>query len=659
MSKGRGVTGSVRRTPTGGSRGRFQRAPGWASAVEAEIAEISHKKDFSKRLHVSGDAARDSLVQALNVLLSEVESRDRQLKQRLDDLVDARDDAQTANLLLRRVKMELQARSKELDEAAARSAAANTAKSQFLANMSHEIRTPMNGILGMAELLARTGLDERQQKLVQTIVQSGRALLTIINDILDFSKIESGKIDLDLKPFNFKLCLEDVISLLGPAAERKHIGLHADLDSALPSWFIGDVGRLRQILTNIIGNAVKFTDKGDVLVRFSGVPAGEHRTLIRIDIKDSGIGIPPEKLDEVFDKFSQVDNTSTRRHEGTGLGLSICRLLARRMGGDVTAKSALGEGSTFTFTIELANHEPEASTTPADDAAVGARVVLIQPQHAGEGSIQRELVKMGCVVTPATSWKDAEAGFGANPQDSCNLVLLDIDSSNETIVRQLRLFREQHQGLKLPPILVVVGVGAPGDGAFFANAGVQAYLTRPLVRGELPRTIKALVGNGAGGRLITRHTVAEERRAETNAAIPEAGPAAAPANGASSRRVLLVEDSKVNQEVAREFLDDIDCTVSVANNGLEAVEMLESEAFDIVLMDCQMPVMDGFEATRVIRERKVEAGGREIPIVALTANAFQSDREKCLAAGMSDFLSKPFMPNEFEAIVLKWLGAGA
>jgi two-component system, sensor histidine kinase len=479
-------------------------------SLNDHIAQIVENGRYSERLETSTSGALGRLVGHLNDLLEEVEARDREFRRKVEELTDARDDAQTTNAILKRVKNDLRARSRELDAALLRAESANEAKSLFLANMSHEIRTPMNGILGMAELLSRTHLDERQNKLLNTIHKSGQSLLTIINDILDFSKIDSGRFDLDPKPFSLKDCAEDVAAILAPRVQKKGLALELRIAPELPELLIGDAGRIRQILTNFTGNAVKFTERGQVTLEMSGKNA-EGVAHIQVRISDTGIGIPAHSLDSVFLKFHQVDNTSTRKHEGTGLGLSICKMLIEKMGGTVGVESEIGKGSTFWFKVALpVALEPEA---------------VVDAQSRMEGA-----------ATPDST-------------DACNL----------------------HQWA----------------------------------------------------------------------------------------RILLVEDNVVNQEVAKEYFWEIGCEVSVANNGLEAVAMTGAEAFDIVFMDCLMPEMDGFQATLAIRERERAGGLPAIPIIALTANAFASDREKCLAAGMSDYLSKPFTAEDIRGQLEKWLPSRA
>lgn len=620
------------------------------NSIERSITEIAAGKDFARRIPANEGDEFVGIARSINMLLSHVEQSEQDLRRRLAELADARDDAQTSNLLLRRTKHELHLRSEQLDAALQKSSAASSAKSQFLANMSHEIRTPMNGILGMAELVSRSQLEPKQRQQIRTIVDSGRALLTIINDILDFSKIESGKFELDPRPFDLHLCLSDIVELLVPAARQKALDLRLDIDPDLSNSYIGDAGRIRQVVTNLAGNAVKFTDRGSVTLRLSGSRQGNQANL-RIEVIDTGIGIPAEKLDDVFETFSQVDQTCTRRHDGTGLGLSICKLLAARMGGGISAKSELGKGSTFCFSLTLGLPEPKRQEPAPVLDLNGRHIVLVGSDDDVEPALS-VLAAAQCGVTKSAFFSEL-AGLLSEKASSKHFDAMVVMrcSVSEELLNEIKAFRGAIGDRDLP-ILVVVTVGSQGDAKALSEAGAQGYISGAYDAKVFVRAIQHIqLGNM--GTLVTKHSLAETlvRQEQTDASRAR--------SEASRSRVLIVDDSLVNQEVAREFLDDVGCEIEVAGNGKIAVDLTAATTFDLILMDCQMPVMDGFAATAAIRSRRDGATRSDVPIIALTANAFASDREKCLEHGMTDFLSKPFLPDEFDGLVRKWLASPA
>ncbi len=508
----------------------------------------------------------------------------------------------------------------ELETARTAAEAANRAKSAFLANMSHEIRTPMNGVVGMAELLCDTGLTEEQRLFAETIRSSGEALLVIINDILDYSKIEAQRLTLRPEPFDLERTIHEVTMLLQPRAREKGLDLMIDFDMFLPTRFIGDPGRLRQVLTNLIGNAVKFTDTGHVLTRVVGVEAENGQQTLHVTVEDTGIGIAADYLDHIFGEFNQVEDEQNRKFEGTGLGLAITRRLIEHMGGAVWVDSVLGDGSSFGFRVTLPVAEDAG---PVQVPVAVRRVLVVDDQFINRTILERQLAPCGITVTLCRSGAEALVRLATDPP--YDVVLTDHampEMDGVTLLHHIRA-----AGLTLPVILL--SSNTSGLGA--ATADFAAILQKPLLRSDLYRHLQALTAP---------------------ALFAVAAPVAQRLADLRQMRILAAEDNRTNQLVFQKMVRAHDIDLVFADNGRIAVELYQSFQPDLIFMDISMPEMDGKEAARAIRAlERAGAGASHVPIVALTAHAMDGDADEILAAGIDQYLTKPLRKAAIEAIL--------
>jgi signal transduction histidine kinase/CheY-like chemotaxis protein len=605
---------------------------------------------------------------------------------------------------------ELKEREAELQRLVIKAEASDRAKSEFLANMSHEIRTPMNGVLGMAELLSKTELDTRQRTYCDIVMKSGNALLTIINDILDFSKIEAGAISLEHAPFNARDAVEDVAGLLAKAAAEKDLELVVRVDAGVPGMLVGDQGRFRQIVMNLLSNAIKFTEKGHVLISLAGSAVDDSAELV-LTIEDTGLGIPADKRDKIFEKFSQVDGSSTRRHEGTGLGLAITTRIIELMGGTISLESEEGRGSTFRVFLTLPIGETLQTPVPPPASLVGARVLVIDDNQVNRDILSAQLQDWQCdgcaAVSGAEGLQVLKAAATMNVAVDC--VILDHHMPGMTGLEMAAAVRLD-PGLKDTPIILLTSVDVDPRRSDIQRLGLVSVLTKPAREAHLAATLgEALVHcKPRAQELRLPSTVAQELPNEPDQIRPDtieqapmsqlgslsldlwidndglaesvAGIGAALAfdddesdsgvdrqiagkSQSSGRRlaeqtarldVLVAEDNEVNQIVFSQILDDLGVVYRIVGNGALAVAEFDRAVPRLILMDVSMPVMNGHQATQAIRARERQRLGH-VPIIGVTAHALKGDREACLQAGMDDYISKPISPDMLERKIGEWL----
>lgn len=561
---------------------------------------------------------------------------------------------------------EMKLREEELQRLLSRAEAADRAKSEFLANMSHEIRTPMNGVLGMAELLAKSNLDTRQKTFTDIIVKSGNALLTIINDILDFSKIEAGQMKLRSVPFDPAEAVEDVVSLLSSAALEKDIELVVRIDPSVFGKVMGDAGRFRQIVTNLVGNAVKFTETGHVLIELAAQSAEASETMLSLRVEDSGIGIPRDKLETIFDKFIQVDGSATRRHEGTGLGLAITVGLVGLFDGSINVVSEVGKGSTFEVNIPFQVTERRRDVPLMSVAIDDIRVLVIDDNDVNRRILTEQLKTWGI---DGHAVEDGPSGI-AVLQEAVSLgfaidaVILDYHMpvmNGLDVVERIRADRRFDE----IAIVFLTSMDVVGDETLFTDLNVQAHLMKPararLLRSTLFDVVRDVRLKRArlqplalepGGGAVRP----ERRLAEKKQRILPAAPAVPERRRPSLIDVLVAEDNDVNQIVFTQILQQAGLRFLIVGNGKKAVQAWEENNPAIILMDVSMPVMNGHQATLAIRAAEQAADGRHVPIIGVTAHTQEADRELCLQAGMDDYLSKPISPEILEDKIAQWLG---
>jgi signal transduction histidine kinase/CheY-like chemotaxis protein/HPt (histidine-containing phosphotransfer) domain-containing protein len=591
--------------------------------------KVAASQNYTLRIAHQRNDELGALIDSFNNMLAQVEGRGQALTHHRDEL-----------------ERQVSVRTEQLEKAKNAAEAASRAKSAFLATMSHEIRTPMNGVLGMAEMLLGTGLTDTQRNYTQLVKQSGEHLLVIINDILDFSKIEAGKLTVEYINFNLWDLLDDIHTVYTPQAEAKGIEMLFDIANDIPVAICGDPNRLRQIMANLLGNAIKFTNEGRILARVRIASEDNQAVMLRFEVHDTGIGISREARGRLFEAFSQADDSTTRKYGGTGLGLAISKQLVELMGGAIGVENARPQGSLFWFTVAFDKRRVDPDAAGDHQHTIdGLRVLVVDENETSRVGLERHLAAWRVECDGADSADEAlerlhDAARAGRPYDATIIdmelahvsgLLLAASIKSDPTTRSTRLILLSPEKLAADPVQR-------------REAGVAYQLIKPARAADL----FACLATRPRGQVAPAPRFVPPQRLRPDADRPRA------------RRVLLAEDNPVNVEVARAMLESLDLRVDCARNGEEALRAVrEGETagqYDCVLMDCQMPVMDGFAATAAMRREEREAGrGRVLPIIAITANALQGDREACLAAGMDDYLSKPFTQQELAAVIGRWI----
>ncbi|MDB5919179.1 MAG: hybrid sensor histidine kinase/response regulator [Massilia sp.] len=587
--------------------------------------KVSASQNYTLRIPHDRTDELGTLIDSFNDMLAQIEGRGAALTHHRDEL-----------------ERQVSVRTEQLEKAKNAAEAASRAKSAFLATMSHEIRTPMNGVLGMTEMLLGTSLSELQRKYTKLVKSSGEHLLVIINDILDFSKIEAGKLSVEYINFNLWDLLDDINNVYTPQAQAKGIGLDFDIANNIPISICGDPNRLRQIVANLLGNAIKFTDQGRILAKVQVNREDQQSVALRFEVHDTGIGVSREARDRIFEAFSQADGSTTRKYGGTGLGLAISKQLVELMGGIIGVDNALTQGSIFWFTVSFDKRrvdpdEPGFSLT----AIEGLRVLIVDEHPASREEIERQVVdwKLTCDSVGSAMQATEKLMSAARAGRPYDVAIVDMDLERTSGLSLAAGIRADPAS-RATRILLLSSDRLAADPQQRREAGVAYQLIKPVRPGDLFECIATRPRKG----------VAAAPAAEPLVPVRQASA------GAGQRRVLLAEDNPVNVEVATAMLDSLGLDVRCARNGEEALQAVREGQYDIVLMDCQMPVMDGFAATSGIRRFERDNGrARKVPVIAITANALQGDRESCLAAGMDDYLSKPFTQQQLGAVIGRWI----